>query len=401
MPEISRRKILHVDMDAFYAAIEQLDNPGLRGKPVIVGAPPDKRGVVSTCSYEARPFGVRSAMPSRTAHQLCPHAVFVPVRMERYAAVSEQVMAILQEFTPIVEQVSVDEAFLDVAGVLHAWPDAVMLARALKQRIHSRLRLTASVGVAPNKFLAKLASDMQKPDGLTVVPATEPEILAFLAPLPLTRIWGVGKRTAEQLAAAGITTIGRIQQMTEPELAPLLGQAGARHVWRLARGRDDRQVETDVEEKSVSAEVTFEQDITDRTIMRQTLLELAEKVGRRLRRAKKSAGTARIKIRFRDFRTITRQCPFAAPARSDRDLVHAALSLLAKEKLRDPVRLLGFGVSRLTDTAAGQSGQTQAPLFPEWDSAAPAERHAQLDQAVDTLRERFGKGIIKRGRWQT
>ena len=246
-------------MDAFFAAVEVLDRPELRGRPLIVGAAPDKRGVVATCSYEARRFGVHSAMPSRTAFKLCPQAVFVAPRHNRYAEISRQVMTLLETFSPEIEPVSIDEAFCDITGVLHRWPDARTLAVELKQRIRSGTGLTASVGIAPNKFLAKLASDLEKPDGLTMTPFDPDGIAAFLRPLPVERLWGVGKVTAAALHGAELTMVGDIQARSTAELERLLGPALAAHVHALAHGRDERPVNaTPAPEKSISGETTFD-----------------------------------------------------------------------------------------------------------------------------------------------
>ena len=392
------RTILHLDMDAFYAAVEQRDCPELRGRPVIVGAPPDRRGVVATASYEARRFGVHSALPSRTAYKRCPHAVFLPARMAHYQAVSAQVMDILRSFTPVVEQVSIDEAFLDCGSVMSAWPSPAALARALQDRIRSELALTASVGVAFNKFLAKLASDLRKPDGLTVVPAAEAALAAFLAPLPVTKIWGVGAATAQRLEQRGLRRIGQLQALSPAELAPILGAAAAYHVWRLAHGRDTRPVHAAPRpEKSISAEETFPQDCRDSKLVEQTLLELAEKVGRRLRRADKHAGVVQVKIRFADFRTITRQRALPAPASSDRELLGEALALYRKEQVCEPVRLIGFGVSRLDPRRP--SAAPQQPLLFTSPSAAGRHRDTALDRAVDELRDKYGPRILRRGDW--
>jgi DNA polymerase-4 len=410
-----RRTILHLDMDAFFAAVEALDNPALKGVPLVVGSAPDKRGVVATCSYEARKFGVRSAMPSRTAYQLCPQAVFVPPRPERYAEISRRVMAILESVTPEVEPVSIDEAFLDITGVLKRWPSAEAVARHLKARIREELGLSASVGVAPNKFLAKLASDLNKPDGLTVAPFEPDAIRDFLKPLPIGRIWGVGKVTEAELHRFGIRTIGDVQARTEADLARMLGSAGAgAHVWRLARGEDDRVVESgDIAEKSISNETTFPEDCADSATQRQTLLELAEQVGRRLRSAGKLAGTVQVKVRFADFRTITRQCPLRPPGDGDAELIRLAFALFDREGVSRPVRLLGFGVAGLADAREAADGETDGPvqpsLFPDEaaveeerrcaDSAREREARARLDRTVDELRRKFGTEILRRGRW--
>ena len=391
--------ILHVDMDAFFAAIEQRDHPELKGCPVIVGAPPDKRGVVSTASYEARRFGVHSAMPSRTAFNLCPQGIFRPVRMKHYTEVSAQLMQLFRKVTPIVEPVSVDEAFLDVTGVLKFWPDPVALARHVKQQIRHELGLTASVGIAGNKFLAKMASDFDKPDGLTVVPMDSDGIRTFLAPLPVTHIWGVGPKTGDQLAKFGIRKISQIQAKSISDMAALLGPTLGCHIWQLARGRDDRPVVAEKrEEKSISNEETFLEDCQDGQVVRQTLITLVEKVGRRLRHARKLAGVGQIKLRFGDFRTITRQRSFPQPVCSDRDLLGSALALYDREKISQPIRLIGFGVSGLVSADHAGKG-TQLLLFEE-PVSEEVKRNDELDNAVDRLREKYGSGILKRGDWR-
>lgn len=387
--------ILHVDMDAFYAAIEVLDHPEWKGKPLVVGSPPDKRGVVSTCSYEARKFGIHSAMPSRTAGKLCPHAVFVEPRMSRYSEISSRIMTVFEEFTPLVEPLSLDEAFLDVSGALHIWGDAVTIARELKARIRSRIGLTASVGVASNKFLAKIASDMNKPDSLTVVPLTEPEIMAFLAPMPVTKMWGVGKVSAARLEKDGIRTIGQLQTLSPSVMESLFGRSGARDMEELVRGRDDRPVITQWEEKSISNEHTFDQDEPDATRVRQRLLELVEEVGSRLRGSGKLARTAQIKIRFADFSTITRQMSFPVALDTDRDLIHCAFTLFDRERIGRPIRLIGFGVHNLVTPE--QAAPVQPDLFADTVSAPVDRRNKKLDQAVDSLRKTFGSHALKRG----
>lgn len=387
--------ILHVDMDAFYAAIEVLDHPEWKGKPLVVGSPPDRRGVVSTCSYEARKFGIHSAMPSRTAGKLCPHAIFVPPRMHRYEEISGQIMTIFESFTPLVEPLSLDEAFLDVRGALHLWGDAVTLARELKARIQSQVGLTASVGVAPNKFLAKMASDMNKPDGLTVVPLTEPEIMTFLAPLPVGKLWGVGKVTGARLEKAGIRTIGQLQTLSPSALARHFGADGAAHIADLVRGRDDRPVVTHWEEKSISNEHTFDRDEPDQERVRQRLLELAEEVGGRMRQSGKVAGTLQIKVRFGDFSTITRQMTLHPAGDADRELIAGAFTLYDREKITRPIRLIGFGVSRLATPEAAEPVQRE--LFPDPGKARVDSRNKKLDHAVDALRRAFGQDAIKRG----
>lgn len=387
--------ILHVDMDAFYAAIEALDHPEWRGLPLVVGSPPDQRGVVATCSYEARRFGIHSAMPSRTAGKLCPQAVFVIPRMERYAEISAQIMTLFEEFTPLVEPLSLDEAFLDVKGALRIWGDAVTIARELRARIKTRIGLTASVGVAPNKFLAKMASDMNKPDGLTVVPVTEPEVMAFLAPLPVTKMWGIGKVTGARLDQEGLRTIGQLQTLDSRTMERLFGKAGAADMADLARGRDSRPVITHWEEKSISNEHTFLHDESDIERVRQCLLELAEEVGGRLRKSGKLTKTAQIKLRFSDFSTITRQHSFPAALNSDRELISCAMALFEREHVVRAIRLVGFGVSNLV--TPDQAVPLQQELFSELSGIGPDSRNKKLDQAVDALRRSFGSDAIKRG----
>lgn len=389
--------ILHVDMDAFYAAIEARDHPAWRGRPLVVGSPPDQRGVVATCSYEARRYGIHSAMPSRTAGKLCPHAIFVTPRMEHYAAISAQIMAIFDEFTPLVEPLSLDEAFLDIRGALPIWGDAVSIARKLKARILKKTGLTASVGVAPNKFLAKIASDMHKPDGLTIVPATEAEIMAFLAPLPATKMWGIGKITGARLTQEGIHTIGQLQAMEAMTMRHLFGKKNTLEIAALARGRDNRPVITQWEAQSISNEYTFAHDEPDIERVHQRLLELAEEVGGRLRKSGKLAGTARIKLRFSNFTTITRQTSFPAALNGDRELIACALALLQREQIKRPVRLVGFGVSNLV--APDQTEPAQPDLFAASSGRQPDGRNQKIDQAVDTLRHSFGHDVIKRGQW--
>lgn len=385
----SDRDILHVDLDAFFASVEQRDRPELRGKPVIVGAPPDQRGVVSTCSYEARAFGVRSAMPSREAFQRCPQGVFLPPDMLRYAAASRRVFQIFDRFTPLVEPVSIDEAFLDVTGSRLLFGDARAIAGQIRAAIRSEAGLTASAGIAGNKFLAKLASEVNKPDGLTEVPRDRAGILAFLAPQPVDRLWGVGKVLRERLAQHGYRTIGDVQRATEADLSAVIGGHVAGHLLRLAFGEDEREIETDFEEKSLSREHTFPVDCRDAEQMRSLLRDLAEDVGRRLRETGKFAGVAKVKLRWADFQTLTRQRAFAVPVCDDNSLRHMALELFEAEPRIQPVRLIGFGVSGLTEQR-----QEQLSLF-----EGPADRRSRdesLSHAVDYLRDRLGGDPVVR-----
>lgn len=380
------RTIAHVDMDAFFAAVEQRDNPELRGKPVLVGHD-GPRGVVATASYEARPFGCRSAMPMAAARRLCPQAIVVPVSGRRYGQVSRQIFDILDRFAPVVQPMSVDEAFCDLTGTERLLGDAVDVARRIKQTIRDETQLAASVGLAANKFLAKLASDMDKPDGLTVVPRQN--IPAFLAPLPIERMWGVGKVTAERLHLHGIRTFGDVQQMSIEQLGPIVGNT-AEHLHRLAHGIDDRPVHTDREAKSISQETTFGQDIADPDTVRTVLLGQTEQVAGRLRKAQLLALSVTVKIRYGDFETITRSVTLNDPTDAT-DVLWLAAKELYDKWVRSgfrPVRLIGMGAARL-----GEPHGIQQNLFADSQDI----RRRQLDNAVDQIRDRFGKKSIHRG----
>jgi nucleotidyltransferase/DNA polymerase involved in DNA repair len=387
----TERDILHVDMDAFFAAVEQRDRPELRGRPVIVGAPPDRRGVVSTCSYEARAFGVRSAMPSREAGRLCPQGVFLPPDMPRYAAVSRQVFAIFGRYTPLVEGVSIDEAFLDVTGSRRLFGDAPEIARQIRTAIRGELGLTASVGVAGNKFLAKLGSECAKPDGLVTIPRDREGILRFLEPLPASRLWGVGKVLQATLAQCGYRTIGDIQRAPLAALAERIGRHTADHLAKLAFGIDPRDLVLEWEEKTISREHTFPADVRDLETLRRTLADLADDVGRRLRADGRFATVGRLKLRWADFRTITRQRPFTAPCCDDFALRDMALALFEAEAPARPVRLIGFGVTGLV-----AERREQMSLF---DTAAigTRDRREALSRTVDRLRQRLGPCSVRRG----
>lgn len=386
----AQRTILHVDMDAFFAAVEQHDHPELRGKPVVIGAPPDERGVVSAASYEAREFGIHSAMPSREAGRRCPHATFLPVNGRRYSEISHQVFAILERFTPLLEPLSIDEAFLDVTGSRRLFGDGPQTARAIKDAVLRETGLTCSVGVAPNKFLAKLASDLEKPDGLTVVPRLPDLIAAFLAPLPVGRMWGVGPVTATHLRGAGIETIGHLQTCPMDQLSALVGNHAARHLRGLALGHDERDLQPDQVEKSISREHTYGVDCESTANVQRTLCDLVEDVGGELRSQGRYAGLVRLKLRWHDFRTITRQHVLQRPICDDISLREAAMRLFAEQAVSQPVRLVGFGVSNLTDTP-----DPQLTLFDDADQEG--ERREALSRSIDSIRRRFGKGVIGRG----
>jgi DNA polymerase-4 len=379
--------ILHIDMDAFYASIEERERPELVGRAVIVGGTPEGRGVVAAANYEARRFGVHSAMPAATALRLCPQAVVLRPRMEYYAEVSEQIRAIFHRYTPLVEPLSLDEAFLDVTGSAALFGPAAEFGRRIKREIRDELRLTASVGVAANKFLAKIASDLDKPDGFRVVePGTEQQ---FLDPLPVGRLWGVGRVTGRAFEKLGITTIGELRQRTAGFLTERFGQHG-KHLWQLAHGIDGRRVVPDREAKSISHESTFATDICDMDALRAWLLQLTEQVAWRLRRHDLRGATVQIKVRYGDFHTITRAETLPQPTSVTQEIWEAAARLLAGKLPNRPlkIRLLGVGVSGLVPAAA-----TQLTLFPD----RAHDDQARVDQAVDSIRERFGRRAVNRG----
>ena len=376
--------ILHVDMDAFFASVELLHHPEWRGKPVIVGAGPHERGVVSTCSYEARRFGVHSAMPSRTAYERCPQAIFVRPHMDWYAAVSEQAFEIFEHYTPYVEGVSIDEAFLDITGSIHLHGSAKALGEALRREIRETCGVTCSVGIAPNRLLAKIGSEQRKPDGLTLMPFEAEAIAAFLAPKPIGILWGIGKKTEELLRPYGITTCGDLQRLPPGQLATILGSRDAAQSLRdYAFGiSDDTVYWQPEEEKSVSREHTFDEDEYDRQKVRQKLIELVGEVGHRFRTEKRWARTARIKIRDAAFNTSTRQAPFGAPACDDITFREKALELFDRESL-GAIRLIGFGVTNIQDTP-----EADAPtLFADPDDERRRKRE-RLSAALDALRDR-------------
>lgn len=383
------RCFLHIDMDAFFAAVEQRDHPELRGKPVIVGAPPDQRGVVSTCSYEARVFGVHSAMPSREAFRRCPQGIFVTPNMERYEEASRKVFAIFERFSPLVEPLSIDEAFVDVSGSRTLFGSGEEIAKKIRAAIRSEVGLTASIGVAPNKFLAKLGSEKAKPDGLIVVPEKREEIVRFLGALKVGALWGVGKVTGEALERAGFKTVADIQKADRAYLERLLGSGLSAHLLALAFGEDSREVETEFEEKSLSREYTFLTDCRDRNEVREVLKNLADEVGRRVRAHGHFATVGKIKLRWADFKTITRQAPFETAVCDDFSFREMALRLFDSERLVQPVRLIGFCAAGFT-----QARREQLSLFD--DAPEVREKQERLCRAVDALRERLGRDAVVR-----
>jgi DNA polymerase IV len=367
-------------MDAFYASVEQRDHPELRGRPVIVGADPRGRGVVSAASYEARRYGVRSAMPIGRAARLCPQAAFLPVDMEKYRQVSHRIMEVLDQFSPVIEVLSVDEAFVDLTGTRPLFGDAVEAVRRIKSRIREETELTASAGLAPNKFLAKVASELQKPDGLVVVAAgIEAE---FLAPLGVERIWGVGKVMAADLAAMGITTVGQLQRVPRTTLVARFGQHGA-HLHELAFGRDDRPVEPWAPAKSMGAETTFEVDCREPDVLTRTLREQAERVARELRQERLRAARVTLKLRYADFRTLTRAVT-GDPVQDGLEIFRRAAALLAREQVREPVRLIGVSASGLGPETSGQLSLLDPTVA----------RRERLARVVDTLVARFGQESV-------
>lgn len=378
--------ILHVDMDAFYASVEEREHPELAGRPLVVGGRPEGRGVVAAANYAARRFGVHSAMPMATALRLCPRLTVLPVRMELYAEVSQAIRAIFERYTPLIEPLSLDEAFLDVAGSERLFGPAAAIGRAIKDAIRAELGLTASVGVAPNKFIAKIASDLDKPDGFRVV--EEEGVQAFLDPLPVSRLWGVGKVTGEQLSRWGIRTIGQLRGQSREFVARQFGKTGL-HLWELAHGRDARRVEPEQQAKSISHETTFAEDIGDRGVLRAWLQHLTEQVAWRLRRHGLRGRTVEIKARSADFRTLTRARSLPEPTDRTDVLWRAAAELLDTRIPAEhlPLRLIGMGVSGFGAEAGGQ-----ADLF------GPAERTPDvLDSTADAIRERFGERALQRG----
>lgn len=384
---IAECTILHVDMDAFFAAVEQRDQPELRGKPVIVGGDPHSRGVVSTCSYEARKYGVHSAMPLREAYMRCPQGVFVPGNFTKYEEVSREIRRIFLRYTPLVEPLSTDEAFLDVHGCERLFGNPVEIGLKIKDDIKRETGLTASVGAAPNKFLAKLASDLQKPDGFCVIPRAQIE--QILWPLPVTRLWGVGEKTAEFLLSKGIRTIGMIARLDPRVLENNLGKMGL-EMHRLAHGIDDRSVEISYDVKSIGNETTFSEDTGDIEFLETTLLELAEQVGRRLRKSDVMGRTVQIKLRYASFKTITRAKTLARPTNSTQTLYEVGLELLRSTDLYNKMfRLIGLSVSNLTDEE-----NRQISLFEE-----EGDLHSDiLSDIMDQLKDRFGEQAITRAR---
>jgi nucleotidyltransferase/DNA polymerase involved in DNA repair len=376
--------IFHVDMDAFFASVEQRDNPQYRGKPVIVGAQPGQRGVVCAASYEARKFGVHSAMPVSQAYARCPKGIFVQPRMSVYSTESRRLMAIFATFSPLVEQISVDEAFLDMSGTEKLWRSYRAAAEAIGQRIRDELRLTGSIGIAPNKFLAKLASDCNKPNGITEAPFEPQAIIDWLSPMAVSRLWGVGEKMTEVLAQWGIRTVGQLQQLSQDELERRFGLNGL-FFYELCRGLDDRPVGGHETSKSISREHTFGHDCSDPAAWRSVLLTLSHEVARQARGEDLSGRTVFLTWRTPDFKRHTRRVTLEAPTNVGKQIYETALQIL--EQLAATVRtfrLIGVGITNFSDVE-------QTSLFEQTRSKAAWEAS---EKSVDSIIEKFGKGVI-------
>jgi DNA polymerase-4 len=384
------RVILHLDLDAFFCSVEEVQNPSLRGKPFAVGGKPDERGVVASCSYAARALGIRSAMPMSRALRLCRGLIIVPGRHRLYSEYSEKVMEKLRDLTPLVEQISIDEAFLDISDIQ---ADKTRLALDLQRVIQTELNLPSSVGIASNKLVAKIATEVGKksskkknepPFGFTVVPAGDES--KFLAPLPADMLWGVGPKTNARLTELGIHTIGDIARWPEKELVNLFGENG-RDLWRHANGMDDRPIVTEYETKSVSQENTFNVDVRDEKTLEKTMREQARDVARQLRKNDLAGKTVKVKLRWSDFTTITRQTTLPTSTDNEDEIFHAAVKLMkSARKPNQPVRLIGVGVSGIG-----------APVrqLSLWDVGS--EKSRKLQEVVDALQEKYGKDVIRKG----
>ena len=375
-------------MDAFYASVEELDNPELKGKPVIVGGR-SMRGVVSAASYEARKYKIHSAMPIAQAKRLCPHGVFLPVRMKRYKEISNKVFSIFQKYTPLVEPLSLDEAFLDVTSSRKLFGTAEDIARQIRKQVFEEIGLTISAGVASSKLMAKIASDFNKPDGLTIVPAgSEAE---FLAPLPIKRLWGVGKKTQETLGLLGVHTIGDIAGLSLDLLEQKFGKHG-KHLHLSALGLDERDVETEHETKSVGHEFTFDADLTEIEAIRRELLELSGMVAKRLRHYQLKGKTITLKVKYHDFRQVTRSSTINEHTADSKRIYQEVLQLLKRTDAgKQPARLLGISVSGLKL----DGGSSQQLLFPEMQTSKKRE---EINKALDAIQEKYGSTAILPGR---
>jgi DNA polymerase IV len=384
------RSILHVDMDAFYASVEQLDHPEYKNKPVIVGADPKEgkgRGVVAACSYEARKFGVRSALPITRAWKLCPGGIYVRPRMERYVEVSRQVMGVFRRYTDLVEPLSIDEAFLDITGSVKLLGPAEHIAASIKKDIRTSTGLNASVGLAPNKFLAKIASDLKKPDAFVVV--TEGQVEDFLRDLPISRLWGVGPKTEQRLREMGFKTIGDVAAVPRERLVLSLGSLGE-HLFHLSHGNDDRPVEPNWEPKSIGSETTFDEDTGDRELLSRTILELSDHVAERLRKEGYRARKVTLKLRYSDFETHTKQQAQKKMIATGEEIAKVARVLFASFPMKKKIRLIGVSAGDLHRDGDGEP--KQLGLFGE-----TPQGNEKLSHTVDEIKQKFGADAVRRG----
>ena len=375
-------------MDAFYASVEQLDHPEYKGRPVIVGADPKTgkgRGVVAACSYEARKFGIRSALPISRAWKLCPQGVYVRPRMNRYVEVSQQVMDVFRRYTDLVEPLSIDEAFLDITGSVALLGPADEIARSIKKAIREATGMTASVGLAPNKFLAKIASDLKKPDGLVVL--QEDDVDQFLRDLPISRLWGVGPKTEARLHEMGFRTIGQLASASRESLVRTLGSLGE-HLYQLSHGKDDRQVVPDWERKSVGTETTFDEDTDDPDLLLRTILELSDHVAERLRKDEYRARKVTLKLRYSNFSTHTKQHSLDRLIQTGDEIAAVARQLFSQFPLNRKIRLIGVSAG---DLHRGREDPEQLTLF------ATSNPKEKLGHAVDEIKEKFGIDSLRRG----
>jgi DNA polymerase-4 len=378
--------ILHIDMDAFYASVEKLDDPRLKHKCVIVGGT-SNRGVVSAASYEARRYGVHSAMPIYQAKQKGPHGVFVPPRMGRYKEISKKIMALLKEFSPLVEPVSIDEAYLDITGCQRLFGQPQEIAREIKRKIRDRVHLTCSVGVAPNKFMAKIASDLEKPDGLTVI--LPDQVPQFIAALAIQKVPGVGKKMVRQLESLGIRTLGDVQRLPQKSLLKHLGKFGQR-LRALSSGSDDSPVTPHAPHKSISSERTLAADTRDIKLLKRYLLDQSAEVARQLRQAGVRAKTIVIKIKNADFKTVTRRTTIAIPTQSSKTIYKHAARLLVEFEITEKIRLIGVGTTGFSAVSAS----VQIGLFEQ--NEKPDDNWEKVDKTLDSISKKFGKDAIRR-----
>ncbi len=380
------KQIIHLDMDAFYASVEMLDNPALRGQPVIVGGP-KQRGVVSAASYEARKFGVHSALPMAVAMRLCPRGVFLPVRMPRYKEISDQIFEIFLGFTPLVEPLSIDEAFLDVTASVRLFGPAEEIAKQIKNQVREEIGLTVSAGVAPSKLVAKIASDLNKPDGLTVVP--EGNVQQFLDPLPIEKLWGVGKMTQKDLSLLNVKTVGELSRLPKDLLRRRFGAQGLQ-LYFLSKGIDDREVQPERMIKSIGREETFSEDILVKERAVKEVLNLSQRVARRLRRHGKAGRTITLKVTYDNFTQITRSLTLPAATDDGGKIYQVASDLLEKTEIgKKPIRLLGIYLSHLT-----LPGEGQLSLF---DQTNGLKKRGRLNQALDAIQDKYGDLAIRPG----